>query len=587
MTRHLLAKHGIAVCAAMVAILASVMAFTNPLGEAPDEPAHMAYVRFLVSAQRLPVQCAAPCISDVPGEGHQPPLAYVAAALVSWPWHSDSTWQTPAANPSFVWNGGSSPQAYIHGTQEQWPWQGMALAWHLSRLLSVLWVTIAVWVVGHIALHISTPHVAVLATTLLAMTPQTAFIGSSVNNDALLFCLASLALWAAFRASTRAGVWGLTALICAAMLTKQNAIVLWPLVAWVLWYRVPRSQWWSSILGSGLIALLLLGWWYLRNFQLYGDPLGYALFQQTYRSDTVNYASSSTWLMLWRQLIRSAWGTFGWMSISLPSWWYHTAASITIIALVGIAMRLCRPLLVTPTRIAMALIVICSMAWFAVLTHSIGSVAWQSRLIIMAWPALAIVAAVGLRWAFPLVPNSYLLGTVVVVTLINLTLWFGLVLPAMPLRMPPLADTSTALAKVDGAYYTFKGEAGRLTIIDRTHDTTARPGGQVTVQVRWLVVERPYRTLQLSLRWRDAQKQLLSDMRAPIHPSIPSLLFTRGDRFIGVYHVDVPRDFTAGRYSLLLSLVDTERQQRAVLRLVDNRYMGDSVFLPVIISTTP
>ena len=114
-----------------------------------------------------------------------------------------------------------------------------------------------------------------------------------------------------------------------------------------------------------------------------------------------------------------------------------------------------------------------------------------------------------------------------------------------------------------------------------------QPGGQVRVQVRWLVVERPYRTLQLSLRWRDAEKKVLSDLRVPIHPRIPSPLFTRGDRFIGVYDVAVPRDFTAGKYTLLLSLVDTTRQQRAVLRLVDDRYMGDSVFLPVIIGPTP
>lgn len=587
MIRRLTTHHIIAVLTALVAMLASVMALTNPLGEAPDEPAHMAYVRFLVSAQRLPVQCASPCVSDVPGEGHQPPLAYVLAALVSWPWLNDSTWQTPAANPDFIWNGGNSPQAYIHGTQEQWPWQGVALAWHVSRLLSVLWVTIAVWVIGHIALRISTPPVALLAVALLVITPQTAFIGSTVSNDALLFCLASLALWVTLRTTTRAGVWGLTGIICAAMLTKQNAIVLWPLVAWVLWYRVPRSQWMSSILGCSIIALLALGWWYLRNLQLYGDPLGYALFQQTYRSDSVNYASLTTWLSVWRQLIRSSWGTFGWMSISLPAWWYQIATSITIIATIGVIAHLRRPPTLPPLRLMLALLIAISAAWLATLTHSVGSVVWQSRLIIMAWPAIAITAAVGLRWALPPIPPTFLLGTVIIATVVNLTLWFGHVLPAMPLQMPARAESNIALTTVDGAYYTFKGEDGRIAIVDRSHDTTAQPGGRVRVQVRWLVVERPYRTLDVSLRWRNAQKQLFSDLRAPIHPSIPSHLFTRGDRFIGVYDVDVPRDFTAGKYTLLLSLVDTTRQQRAVLRLVDDRYMGDSVFFPVSISTTP
>jgi len=587
MIRRLSTQHILALLTALAAILAGVMALTNPLGEAPDEPAHMAYVRFLVSAQRLPVQCASPCVSDDPGEGHQPPLAYVAAALVSWPWINDHSWQTPAANPDFVWNGGNSPQASIHGTQEQWPWHGVALAWHLSRLLSVLWMTIAIWVVGRIALHISTPQVAVLAVALLVITPQTAFIGSTVSNDALLFCLASLALWAALRTTTRVGVWGLTSLICAAMLTKQNAIVLWPLVVWALWYRVPRTQWWSAILGSGVLAGLLLGWWYLRNVQLYGDPLGYTLFQQTYRSDTVNYTTLTTWLTMWRQLIRSAWGTYGWMSIALPAWWYQIAATITIIAMIGVVAHLRRHPQGMPHRSVFVLLVIISMAWLGVLTHSVGSVVWQSRLVIMAWPALAIIAAVGLRWAFPSIAPTHLLATAMLTTVIHGALWFGHVLPAMPLRMPALADSNKPLTNVDGAYYTFKGEEGRITIIDRAHNTTAQPGGRVRVQVRWLVVERPYRTLQLSLRWRNAEKKVLSDLRAPIHPRIPSPLFTRGDRFIGVYDVAVPSDFTAGKYTLLLSLIDSERSQRAVLRLVDDRYMGDSVFLPVIIGPTP
>lgn len=585
--RRLSTQHNLALLTVLAAVLASIMAFTNPLGEAPDEPAHLAYVRFLVSAQRLPVQCAAPCVSDVPGEGHQPPLAYAVAALVSWPWINDNTWQTPAANPDFIWAGGGSPQAYIHGTQEQWPWQGVALAWRLARLLSVLWMTIAIWVVGQIALHISTPRVAVMSVALLAMTPQTAFIGSTVSNDALLFCLASLALWSALRTHTRAGVWGLTSLICAAMLTKQNAIVLWPLVAWALWYRVPRSQWLSSIVGSGIITCVLLGWWYLRNVQLYGDPLGYALFQQTYRSDTVDYASLTTWLTMWRQLVRSAWGTYGWMTIASPTWWYQITAGITILAAIGVGAHLRRTPIVTPYRIAMALLICLSLAWLGALTHSVGSVVWQSRLIIMAWPALALVAAVGLTWALPSVSHTFLLATAFITTCIHVTLWFGHVLPSMPLQMPALATSSTALDQVDGAYYTFNGEAWRITLIDRTHDLRAQPGDTVTVKVRWLVNERPYRNLAVSLRWRNAQKQLLSDTQAPLHPTIPSSLFTHGDRFVSVYQVRVPDDFSAGKYTLLLSLIDETQQKRAILRLVDNRFMGDSVFLPVIIHTTP
>jgi hypothetical protein len=61
---------------ALLMCSALVVALSNPLGEAPDEPAHFDYARFVAVNHRLPIQCAIPCQSDVPGEGHQPPLAY-------------------------------------------------------------------------------------------------------------------------------------------------------------------------------------------------------------------------------------------------------------------------------------------------------------------------------------------------------------------------------------------------------------------------------------------------------------------------------------------------------------------------------
>ena len=93
----------------LIMIHSMVLALTNPLGEAPDEPAHMEYVRFVVVNQRLPIQCLAPCISEVDGEGHQPPLAYLLAALVSAPFIEQTAWVPQAINPQFLWRGGSDP----------------------------------------------------------------------------------------------------------------------------------------------------------------------------------------------------------------------------------------------------------------------------------------------------------------------------------------------------------------------------------------------------------------------------------------------------------------------------------------------
>ena len=59
-------------------LLTSAFSAAVPIFEAPDEPAHVDYVRFLRTQHRLPLQ-------GETGEAHQPPLYYLPATLVSLP----------------------------------------------------------------------------------------------------------------------------------------------------------------------------------------------------------------------------------------------------------------------------------------------------------------------------------------------------------------------------------------------------------------------------------------------------------------------------------------------------------------------
>ncbi len=96
----------------------------------------MAFAFFLAEAGWLPVQRLNERQTDVPGEGHQPPLAYALAAPLA-------LWLAPEArqieligNPRFTWAGGAEVNAVSHGSREFQPWRGAVLAWHLMRLVS-------------------------------------------------------------------------------------------------------------------------------------------------------------------------------------------------------------------------------------------------------------------------------------------------------------------------------------------------------------------------------------------------------------------------------------------------------------------
>ena len=102
-------------------LLGAVWSFVVPLGEGPDEPAHLDYALFLRANGRLPVQGATITTSDVPGEGHQPPLAYLLMQPFISRLSADELRLPLYGNPEFRWNGGTQPNAYLHGQAERPP----------------------------------------------------------------------------------------------------------------------------------------------------------------------------------------------------------------------------------------------------------------------------------------------------------------------------------------------------------------------------------------------------------------------------------------------------------------------------------
>ena len=127
--------------------LATLYSVVTPLGEGPDEPGHARYLFFLAREGRLPVQWADAAKSDVPGEGHQPPLAYaLVAPLAAWLPREERQFDMPG-NPRFTWardsagpstgSGGAAGQsvelnAVAHGSREYMPWRGWS-RWRWAR----------------------------------------------------------------------------------------------------------------------------------------------------------------------------------------------------------------------------------------------------------------------------------------------------------------------------------------------------------------------------------------------------------------------------------------------------------------------
>ena len=119
--------------------LALTLAYSmvNPLGEAPDEADHWAYIVHLANERALPV---GPRIT----QSKHPPLYHATAAAVASLGEPGNDFLRANPDVQFQPAPGWSPNFFIHTTLEAMPWRGGALAFHLVRLWSVLLSTLTV-----------------------------------------------------------------------------------------------------------------------------------------------------------------------------------------------------------------------------------------------------------------------------------------------------------------------------------------------------------------------------------------------------------------------------------------------------------
>ncbi len=437
----------------LVLHLALTLAFSavNPLGEAPDEADHWAYIVHLAQERQLPV---GPAMT----QSKHPPLYHAAAALIA-------SLSEPAndflrANPDvqFEPSPGWSPNFFIHTTVESWPWQGGVEAFHLVRLWSALLSTLAVAATYGLA-RVAFPRRPVLALTaagFLAFLPEAAFIGGSANNDnaaALFGTLALLGGMIIYRdgGRLRHGWWTPLAL-GAGLLSKTSTVGVWPAVGLAILLgaasgdgQAPDNlrQWvgaclhsWRRWIMTGLIVfglgLLIAAPWFVRNWQLYGDPLGLANAMQTIDVRTTPWTWAETRWLLTGWFV-SFWGKFGGAGhIPMPAMLYALLAVVSLASLVGLIFNLLpqrRRFALTPSLILLVAVLGVALAMWRYSLIALGTD--QGRLLYPALGAMAILFVAGLLvWAPPRREGETAVAIVGLSALLGIYALFGVVRPA-------------------------------------------------------------------------------------------------------------------------------------------------------------
>jgi 4-amino-4-deoxy-L-arabinose transferase-like glycosyltransferase len=568
-----------------------------PLGEGPDEPGHLKYALFLAAEGRLPVQRADAAASDVPGEGHQPPLAYaLAAPAVAW-LSADQRQILLTANPRFVWAGGDEPGAFMRGSHELAPWPPLTAAWHLARAVSGLAgaAAVAFTFLAARRLRPADPLLPALAAALVALNPQLLFTTALVTNDALLAALGAAILWWCVRGPAGRGAipWALAAgaLFGLALLTKQSALLLGPVLLFAGW-RAAGRRWGPAAVVTiawGGTALLVAGWWFLRNRTLYGDLFGLGMFTSEYATQPFAWGDAGAWAGALRQLFGSFWGRFGWMSLPAPAWSMWAYGAVCLAALAGLALAARRGLglaLAGPWALP-ALAALMALAWTLAFAATAGLVAWQGRMLFPAAAAIALILAAGLlaaaRALAPRRPVALVAPLAAGLVALAALMPAGVIRPGYAWVALAPREAQAALGTPTFARYAASWEDG-VALRGWRLDAAPAPGAPLPVTLTWNSLEPVPRPWTVFVHLVDGAGAIVAESNSqPRGGALPFPLWTPGDWVADTHALPLPADLPPGRYELRVGLYRPEKGgQRQKVWAEDGSRIGDLAVLGTV-----
>lgn len=513
-------------------LLSLTYSVTNPIFEAPDEVYHYPYIKHLADGRGLPIQHSEQ-ETLWKQEGSQPPLYYALGAVLTFWIDTDDLPQVRQLNPHArigVPLAEDNKNMVIHDPRrEAMPWQGTILAVHLIRFFSVLLGMATVWCTYRLGRTIfpHRPTIALGAMLLNALLPMFAFISGSINNDNLVTLLSSIVLLMLVqivqRGANNRQLLALGAIIGLACLSKLSGMALLPLALLALaLHQIPKEaaslrekgrwqivrRWLGQCILICIPALLVAGWWYLRNWRFYGEPLGLermlAIFGRRSYSPTLEGA--------WREFKGfriSFWGLFGIFNVLLrPLWVYQVLDIFGLFCLLGLLRRGIR---IWRTRrlpdvwreiILLAIWIV--MIAISLLRWTMMTKASQGRLIFPAISAICLLLSLGfLGWFRGRARHHALGGLAVLLGALTISAPFTGIRPAY--ARPPVI-TEKEIPSSASPYHVTYEEAMELVAYDMEAQEV-RPGESFPVTLYWkaLAPMEENLSIYIYLSGRDGQ----------------------------------------------------------------------------------
>lgn len=255
-------------------IMGFLFNYFNPLWCSPDEERHFGYCEYLAQKGRLPAYTADTEQYSL-NMGFHPPLYYFLTSFFC----SKDTIQL---KDFLVINDAPGYQKIVH------PRTGSGLIYpekvrsaYSIRAFSILLSLITLFLIYRLALIVlpGEPAVAAACALFVATIPQFQQVATSVSNQSLMMLVSTSFITCLVHYINSPEKWrwktGAGFFLGLCFLTRSAAVLFIPLtlcaVIWV-WFRNRKNPLIDGMFILGL-GFVMAGWWYVRNYIVYGDPL--------------------------------------------------------------------------------------------------------------------------------------------------------------------------------------------------------------------------------------------------------------------------------------------------------------------------
>ena len=495
-----------AIIGVLYLILATIYSVTTPIFEASDELWHYPMVKTIADrGLSLPVQIPGE-ITTWRQEGSQPPLYYMLAALLTGGVDTSDLEIVRRINPhadiGLTYPDGNVNMIIHRPEAEGFPWRGMVLAAHVARFLSVLLGagTVGVTFLLASALFPERPVVILGATALTAFLPMFLFISGSANNNNLSNFLGNLLTLeiVLLLKKSRLPSWYTYVVISVTagvgMLAKFNLGFLLPLIALSLMilsvrHRSPRPLLIGGVISGGL-TIGIASWWYLRNWQLYGDPTGLNVFLDIVGRRAIPANLTQLWFER-HSFTQAFWGFFGGMNVPLPQTVYSLFDLVGMIGMIGALLFIVGQIARHPINwetFYHALPYALTLIWIGVsfvsyLRWTSETPASQGRLMFATLSSILIWLVVGVTWWLSSRARGIVMGIVTIgCGLTAITAPFIIIAPAYAQPIQANVENFTPIA-----HYTAQDQ-GQISLMNAQLITTeAHPEECVYLDLVWCI----------------------------------------------------------------------------------------------------